>query len=226
MKKRLLAVGDSFTYGDELDDIYTAWPYRLASLLDYQVVNLGQSGCSNTSILRRTISEIANSAESYDLVVIGWTSSGRIEWKDHVGVAYDIWPGFQVRGDFFEMHPWREELVTYFNKYHNVEYLFEQYVLMVLSLQSYLKANNIPYVMLDTSGKDYYKKSSIPDTQLIEQIDKNNFIGWGWDGIGMTEIAKDCAFGKNKHPLSDGHKKIANYIYNFLNEKKIINIGG
>jgi len=223
MKKRLLTVGDSFTYGDELDDIYAAWPYRLASLLDYQVVNLGQSGCSNTSILRRTISEVVNTPESYDLVVIGWTSPGRIEWKDHVGVAYDIWPGFQVRGDFFEMHPWREELVTYLNKYHNVEYLFEQYVINVLSLQSYLKANNISYVMLDITGKDYYKKSSPPDTQLIQQIDKNNFIGWGWDGVGMTEMAKGCPRGPKGHPLAEGHQKIANQIYTFINDNKVLN---
>jgi hypothetical protein len=223
MKKKLLTVGDSFTYGDELDDIYMAWPYRLASLLNYQVVNLGQSGCSNTSIFRRTISEIANAPESYDLVVIGWTSPGRIELKDHVGVAYDIWPGFQVHGDFFTMHPWREELVTYLNKYHNVEYLFEQYVINVLSLQSYLKANNIPYVMLDITGKDYYKKSSPPDTRLIQQIDKNNFIGWGWDGFGMTEMAKGCPRGPKGHPLAEGHQKIANQIYTFINDNKDLN---
>ncbi len=88
MKNQLLTIGDSFTHGDELSDVYQAWPYRLSDKLGYEVHNLGQSGCSNASILRRTLEELATN--HYDLVIIGWTYPGRIEWKDDIGIAYDI----------------------------------------------------------------------------------------------------------------------------------------
>ena len=133
MKHRLLTVGDSFTYGDELDDIHDAWPYKLANLINYDVVNLGQSGCSNTSILRRTIVELSGIAnEKYDLVVIGWTSAGRVEWKDDIGVEYDLWPGYLGRSKFFHDHPWRNDWLNYINKYHNSEYLYQQYLVNVI----------------------------------------------------------------------------------------------
>jgi hypothetical protein len=95
MKKQLLTVGDSFTYGDELADLYQAWPYKLADSIDYEVHNMGLSGSSNNSILRRTLEEL--SANHYDLLVIGWTSPGRIEWKDQIGIPYDRSKTFEER---------------------------------------------------------------------------------------------------------------------------------
>ena len=84
---KIYANGCSFTYGDELTDPYSAWPYRLADRLGWEVHNMGQSGCSNTSIVRRCMEELC--ANHYDLVVIGWTSPGRIEWQDDIGKAYN-----------------------------------------------------------------------------------------------------------------------------------------
>lgn len=212
MKKRLLAVGDSFTYGDELDNVYDAWPYKLAKLIDYDAVNLGQSGCSNTSILRRTIVEIAGAAnDKYDLVAIGWTSAGRVEWKDDIGTEYDLWPGYSGRGKFFHDHPWRNDWLDYINKYHNSEYLYQQYLVNVISLQSYLKANNIPYVMLNIVNNEYYRISSLPGLgYLAKEIDKTNFLGW--DNYGMAEIAAACPKGPGGHPLELGHERIAEHI--------------
>jgi hypothetical protein len=71
MKKQLLTVGDSFTYGDELDDVYQAWPYKLAEKLGYEVHNIGQSGCGNASILRRTLEELST-------IMIYWLWVGQI----------------------------------------------------------------------------------------------------------------------------------------------------
>lgn len=216
MKHRLLTVGDSFTYGDELDDIHDAWPYKLANLINYNVVNLGQSGCSNTSILRRTIVELAGLAnEKYDLVVIGWTSAGRVEWKDDIGVEYNLWPGYLGRSKFFHDHPWRNDWLNYINKYHNSEYLYQQYLVNVISLQSYLKANNIPYVMLNIVNNEYYRSSSLKGLgYLANEIDKNNFPGW--DNFGMAEIASNCPKGPGGHPLELGHQQIANRIYEHI----------
>lgn len=210
MKKQLLTVGDSFTYGDELTDVYQAWPYRLADLLNYEVYNMGQSGCSNASILRRTLEELA--INQYDLIVIGWTSPGRIEWKDDIGIAYDLWPGYPATTQFFKDHPWRVDFLNYISQHHNSAYLYEQYLIQVISLQSYCKTNNINYRMIDIKHNDYYRRVGAEMyQQLSSQIDAEMFVGWG--EFGMVELAKGCEFGPRGHPLDKGHERIANELH-------------
>lgn len=207
MKKQLLAVGDSFTYGDELTDHYQAWPYKLADSIGYEVHNMGQSGCGNNSILRRTLEELAHT--HYDLVVIGWSSPGRIEWKDGIGIPYDIWPGYPATGQFFTDHPWRVELLNYISEYHNEEYLYQQYLIKVISLQSYCQAHSIEYLMMDTRHNDYYRSVGKEMHKLLEkQIDSDRFVGFGQ--FGMSELTSNLPRGKGGHPLAQGHERIAN----------------
>lgn len=213
MKKQMLAVGDSFTYGDELIDKYQAWPYKLAAALKYEVHNMGQSGCSNASILRRTLEELATS--HYDLVVIGWTSPGRIEWKDDIGIAYDIWPGRSLDSQFFIDHPWRVELLNYVSQHHNSAYLYQQYLIQVLALQSYCKVNNIDYRMINVKQQDYYRSVGKDSYEyLSKQIDVHKFIGW--EKFGMIELTATLPKGKRHHPLEKGHERIANEIYTWI----------
>jgi lysophospholipase L1-like esterase len=209
MKKQLLTVGDSFTYGDELKDCYQAWPYGLADRLDYEVHNMGQSGAGNASILRRTLEELA--VNHYDLVVIAWTSPGRIEWKDDIGIAYNVWPGYPHTAPLFQDHPWRTDLLNYISQHHDSAYLYQQYLIQVISLQSYFKANNINYRMIDVRHNDYYRKVGAEmHEQLAKQIHAEMFIGW--TKFGMVELTKDCAHGPGGHPLEKGHERIANEI--------------
>ena len=213
MKQQLLTVGDSFTYGDELSDHYQAWSYRLADKLDYEVYNMGQSGCSNASILRRTLDELA--VNHYDLLIIGWTSPGRIEWKDDIGAAYDIWPGYPADTKFFKEHPWRADLLNYISQHHNSAYLYQQYLIQVISLQSYCQARNINYRMINVSQNDYYRKvGSEQHEQLAKQINTEKFIGW--EEFGMVELTKGCPMGPGGHFLDKGHQIVANQIYEHI----------
>lgn len=210
MKKKLLTAGDSFTYGDELSDRYQAWPYRLADLLDYELYNIGQSGCSNASILRRTLEELA--VDRYDLVVVGWTSPGRIEWKDDIGDAYNVWPGYPPDAKFFEDHPWRVDYLNFISRHHNSAYLYQQYLIQVIALQSYCNSKNIEYRMMNIRQKDYYRNVGKElHEQLSAQIDTDKFIGW--EEFGMAELTKDLPRGPGHHPLEKGHERIANEIY-------------
>lgn len=213
MKSQLLTVGDSFTYGDELSDHYQAWPYRLADKLDYEVYNMGQSGCSNASILRRTLNELA--VNHYDLLIIGWTSPGRIEWKDDIGIAYDIWPGRPADTKLFKDHPWRADLQNYIGQHHNSAYLYEQYLIQVISLQSYCQTHDINYRMIDIRYNDYYRKVGSEQYEHLEkQINIEKFIGWG--EFGMIELTKDCPKGTGGHFLDKGHQIVANQIYEHI----------
>jgi lysophospholipase L1-like esterase len=213
MKKQLLTVGDSFTYGDELKDRYQAWPYGLADRSGHAVHNMGQSGCSNSSILRRTLEELA--INHYDLVIIGWTSPGRVEWKDDIGIAYDVWPGYPADAKFFQDHPWRTELLSFVSQHHNSAYLYEQYLIKVISLQSYFQAKNIEYRMINVRQNDYYRNvGREPYEQLAGLVDTEKFIGW--EKFGMTELTADCPRGPGNHPLEKGHERIANEIAKYI----------
>ena len=62
---RLLAVGDSFTYGEELADRNFAWPALLARSNNWSVDNFGKGGASNDRSIRVVFDEIEN---NYDLM--------------------------------------------------------------------------------------------------------------------------------------------------------------
>lgn len=206
--KQLLTIGDSFTFGDELSDRFQAWPYKVASDNGFEVHNMGQSGCSNSSILRRCIEELA--VNNYDLVIVGWTSPGRVEWKDAVGVAYDVWPGYQVSTSSNTECPWRTKLVDYISIHHSPEYFYEQYLIHVISLQSYFRANRIKYCMIDVRQSDYYRSVGQElHGQLDKLIDYDTFIQK--NTVGMTEIAGNLK-APGGHPNANGHKRIANEI--------------
>ena len=157
MIKRILTVGDSFTYGEELDDRNLAWPLLLANQLQAAVTNLGQPSASNDNILRKTVEFLINPInDTPDLVIVAWTNLGRSEWADEVG-TYDIWPGYG--GNMFIQNGalWRQELLTYINKYHDTVYFYKKLLQQVILLQNYLQNKNIKYVMLNTVQNEYYK---------------------------------------------------------------------
>ena len=85
---RLIAFGDSFTYGHGLADCHVpvknwagpnpskfAWPQVLGDMLGLEVVNKAICGSSNVQILK----EILNFEDfvSYDTVIVGWTFNMR-----------------------------------------------------------------------------------------------------------------------------------------------------
>jgi len=206
MKKQLLAVGDSFTYGEELDDIYQAWPYRLADKIDYEVNNQGLNGSSNASILRRTLEEL--STTSYHLVIVGWTIPGRIEWKDADGPAYDVWPGYHMSEQFLDKTPWRMNLVEFVSQHHCAAYLYQQYLQQVILLQSYCEVKQIRLLMMDIFHNNYYRSAGqAQHNMLASQVNPINFVGWGQ--FGMYELTSRLPRGPGLHPLIRGHQKIA-----------------
>ena len=84
MIKNILTVGDSFTYGEELDNRDNAYPYYLAKGLKAEVVNLAKPGSGNKRMIRTTM-EYISAGNPVDLVIIGWSSPGRMEKKGKSG---------------------------------------------------------------------------------------------------------------------------------------------
>jgi hypothetical protein len=211
----LLTLGDSFTYGEELQSpSENCWPQQLANMLDLPLVNLGKPSNSNPAICRQLIDYFARKQNPIpSLVVIGWSSPGRTEHSDISG-NFNIWPGYS--GQLFKQsHPWRDELLRYTNQYHNDSYLFELYFNQLVFVQSFLKSKGIDYVMLDTVGNEYYKNNFASQYGYATHLlDFDKMISW--PNEGMIEWADEYPKGPNGHFLEEGHQVVAEKIYQFI----------
>jgi hypothetical protein len=79
-------------------------------------------------------------------------------------------------------------------------------------LQSFLKEKNIRYIMLKTVANEYYHKVYYSRSRaLAKLVDADNFVGWPSEG--MAEWTEGCQKGPNGHFLDDGHKQVANKLY-------------
>ena len=211
----ILTLGDSFTYGEELASPgESGWPQQLANKLGASLINLGLPGNSNPAIVRQLLSHCTHTYnETPDLVVIGWSSPGRTEHSDISG-NFNIWPGYS--GNLFkEHHPWREDILSYINRYHNDDYLFETFLQQIILVQNFLANHKIPYLMLNTGGNEYYKNTfSKKFGYYSHLLNVDNFIGW--PTVGMAEWVGKSPKGPNGHFLEDGHQIVAEKIYEYL----------
>jgi len=210
MIKNITTFGDSFTYGEELSNRDNAYPYKLGFLCGANVINEGKPGSGNKRIIRKVMEVVADTAgedTAPDLIVIGWSSPGRMEFADADGI-YDIWPG--CTGNLFrgEGQQWRMDLLNYINMYHSPEYIYQQYLQDVILLQNFLEHRGIKYIMMTTCSNEYYHKtwySTMP--KLAGLVNPNTYLGWPKEG--MAEWTNGCARGPNGHFLDDGHKRVA-----------------
>lgn len=199
---KLLTVGDSFTYGDELSDRSLAWPTLVADELGYELTNLALPSGGNTQVVRRVVENYQHA----DLVIIAWSHFARMEFADNLGV-YDTWPGHS--GIMFTGElSYRTELFKYLNRYYSDAYLYNQYLINIILLQNLLKQNNKRYLMLDAFGnnKEYQKLA----TGLVDQIDTSYYLGWPTET--MMEWTNGCPRGPYGHFLEQGHQIVADKI--------------
>jgi len=208
---KLLAIGDSFTYGEELLDRNNCWPSLVGKKLNFDVKNLGKPGGSNWRLVRKLLS---TNLEDCDLVLIGWSHYDRFEIADELGV-WDIWPGGK-RTKYCEEASWRKKITHYVGRHHNDEYLYQMYFIYVILVQNWLaQKNNIPFLMMDAFGNHEEPLRFAPQFKsFFDQVDVNTFIGW--PNESMLEWTKNVEFGIGGHFLDEGHQIVADIIYNNL----------
>lgn len=208
---RLLTVGDSFTYGEELADNKSAWPNLLANKFGYELTNLAKPGSGNTRMVRYCVEEVNN----YDVAIIAWSHFARIEIADENGF-YDIWPGGGTL-PHKAYSPWRQAIIDYFTKYHNDDYLYRQYLLNIILLQNFLESNGKRYLMLDAFGNHQTnERVSINNRDLLDQINSTYYVGW--PNQSMMEWTYEVEQGPNGHFLEQGHVRVAEKIYAFMDD--------
>jgi hypothetical protein len=204
----ILTVGDSFTYGDELDNTRDAWPQVLQNKMSCKLTNLAMPGTGNTSMVRTVIEHATN----YDLIIVAWSHFARMEFADDFGI-YDTWPGH--RGiKFFDKLEYRMELLSYITKHHNDEYLYNQYLINIVLVQSYLSSINKKLIMLDAYGNNAPIRM-LPEFIVIRnQINADNFLGW--PRTTMSEWTHGTPHGPGGHFLEEGHAIVADKIYKHI----------
>lgn len=213
---KLLTVGDSFTYGEELADLKSAWPFILSDKIGYEVTNLAKPGAGNTRMVRYVI----ENAKEFNLVIIAWSHFARWEWADQKGY-YDIWPGCNP-APYESMAPWRKYLIDHITWNYNDNYLYRQYLINIILLQNYLKANNIQYLMLDSFGNHQHKeRKNLSNKDLVNQIDLSYYIGWPQES--MMEWTHGTPQGPNRHFLEQGHIQVAEIVFNHIKELGWVN---
>jgi hypothetical protein len=204
---RILTVGDSFTYGDELADIKQAWPYILQNKLSCELTNLGKPATGNTSMVRNVVENAAD----YDLIIVAWSHFARIEFADEYGI-YDTWPGHRGRMFTGEVS-FRTELMDYINRYHSDDYLYKQYLLNIILLQSYIQHINKKLIVLNSVG-DVVRRTISLCKPLTSQIDTQYFVGW--PNQSMMDWTYNTPKGPGGHFLEEGHAIVADKIYEHI----------
>ena len=230
--KKVIAVGDSFTRGDELANcpeqlheyLYSfqysqsTWPALIAKLLDcdYECYALG--GIGNQWISWK----IADKLEEDTLVIVNWTWFERF---DYIDSDIDVWATTHPRhNDNLNHYFYRNIDSDIWNLHRNLQQMH--------SAISLLKQNNVDFIMtcLDTnycadfnnfrppgSNVSTHWKNAIDNLQAQVSHYIVNFFGYTF-----LEWAKHKNFelGPGGHPLEKAHIEAAKYINMVTTEGK------
>jgi lysophospholipase L1-like esterase len=210
----ICAIGDSFTYGDELPSCQYAWPALLSKKLNTEVVNQGRSATGNHRIVKRAIDAVINHAT---IVIIGWSDCNRLEFADDIGI-YDIWAGRNFRAFQLEDPTHRINLIKYLTAYDTPEYYYANWLRQIILVQSLCKLHDIPCVMFIACGAhNSHKQYSSKFSKLVNAIDQTMFVDDMFTSV--AEWTYETARGLNGHPLEAGHEIIAKKIYEHIRNK-------
>ena len=204
---KLLTVGDSFTYGEELEDLNSAWPYILGKQLGYEVANLAQPSKSNTYMVRTVVENF----QEYDLIIVAWSHFARMEFSDDLGI-YDIWPGNQGAMFTGELSH-RKGLIDYVNRYSSDTYLYTQYLINIILVQNFLTQQNKKYLMLDAFGNTHADVRKL-NLELSQLVNAEQYLCW--PNESMIEWTYGTSKGPRGHFLEQGHEIVADKIYEHI----------
>ena len=230
--KKVIAVGDSFTRGDELANCpqqlheylfpfqysNSTWSASIAKLFDcdYECYALG--GVGNQWISWK----IADKLEEDTLVIVNWTWFERFDYVQPKG---DLWT---------TTHPRHQNKLNHFFYRHidNDIWNLHRNLQQIHSTISLLKQNNVNFIM--TCLDPYY----CADFDSLRPPDSNRSAHWknsitnlqaqvvphivDFEGMSFLEWSKhkNFEFGPNGHPLEKAHIEAAKYINTHVIEGK------
>lgn len=189
--------GDSWTYGSELQDRSTAWPWLVAKSLEHELCNTATPGGTNDKIVRTTVEDCIRfvRAGQRPLVLIAWTQLHRFElpiassngenYYNFVNpndtetppVGAEIWQSWST--DRTDVNRWSQQQ---------------------LLLGAFLKELGIPYHFFITFNR----------IGMLHQRWPQHTLAYHNQAFDIT--AQALPVGTHNHPLEQGHQAIANYV--------------
>ena len=224
MKKILVLACSGGTGYECEDEVNHCWPKILGDLTNSAVTNAAEIGGSNDMMFRKALSMTA--VESYDLVLIAWTSIDRMEvyFNEPVDaipielVSKNL-PCTQGPGPVSVSHrwsklPWAEK---YFAMHYNERYLLERWLHQAITLQEYFKAKNQPFVYISNFGNTQYLKNHT-DIPMLKMLDVKSWIG-NRPGPTLRDWGVPVGIHKYGHFTLDAHKFIAEKIHEHIRNR-------
>ena len=210
-QKKIVAFGDSFTWGSDLLDYTThtpslnTWPALLAKEFNLEYTCFAVEGGSNQTILRLLLENIDNLSDC--LVILNWT------WIDR-------WDFYDINSEHWNtLRPTGTESSTFahmYYKYFQSELWDKLESLKSINLAlSLLEQKNIPYITtcIDSLAVDtkFHNPSYI--NFLINNVcDK---LLW-FNGAGFYHWSKENNYSISNtwHPLEEAHQAAFEYVKN------------
>lgn len=231
--KKVIAVGDSFTRGDELASCpkqlheylfpfqysNSTWSALIAKLRDYDYECYALGGIGNQWISWK----IADKLEQDTLVIVNWTWFERF---DYIDTDIDVWKTTHSRHEDKLNHYFYRNLDSdIWNLHRNLQQMH--------SAISLLKQHNIDFIMTCLDNNYCADFSTIrPPGSEVSAHWKNCITNLqaqvvphivDFEGISFLEWSRhnNFEFGPNGHPLEKAHIEAANYINMAITEGKI-----
>ena len=219
----------------------------LGKKFGWEVINESKGGGSNDRTVRKMVDWFAKNKDKWEetFVIICWTQYTREElWNDVMG-CYETqqfqstnldkreggWFGEQademlIQSDA-DLKPTKDWWKTYLINFYNFDKRSQSMIRQIICLQSFLKANNVPYYFHNAFSNDAYDEEKWKE--IISMIDynfyhPNSFMtctelyeqeGLIEENKGLYEITGD----RGGHPTPISHKLFAEELCKCINEK-------
>lgn len=213
----LYSNGDSWTYGDELNNKDDCYVNLISKNYNLPLINNSLPGGSNERILRTTIQDVSTLLKQgkKPFVIVAWTLPHRFELFDTESDDFAVFAGPK-----FSKDPELGKLIWSRRSSDKSDVIM--FLTQVISLQSFLKQNDIPYYMCNVFKILY----ELLDPKLLEiyqsQIDTNLYMYNLPFKVLLTPYI-NIKWGENFHPLSEGHCIIARFLIEQINIRYGIN---
>lgn len=242
----MLIAGCSHTAGSEIDgtqdSIYNrqhSYGNLIAKNLGLAPINISQCGSTNSAIARSVMEYIFNHEEKPKFVLIGWTDSIRVEapyyrpsnyqtmnsaidWYDPSGEHY-LRISMLINSVMVEEE--RQTILDYQSfTIRNEEYTEINNILHILNLQSFLKLNNIPYIMVNTNY--IFEKMHCTVRWYFNLVDRLRYPNFDDNSVNFYPKYKNLGYtnplAKYGHHGEDAHLDYSNNLTHYIKQHNLL----
>lgn len=212
-----------------------AYPKLLADKLGVELINEGAPGGSITRMIRKTYEFLFNEANTEDLLVIlevppGWrdeyysveyrrffniTIGNIISINDNTDVASGHSPN-----DYKSIY---KNVTNHFFNFIDENIHLEKMMLNLLGLISYLKINNIKYLLIDTGDFDTFMMRR-KQSRMFNHVwfsEKFEYPMWQWINENKLLIKDETnGLSNDEHMGIEGNKLVADKLFKIITNEK------